>query len=161
MADPATRALFQRLLDEGRPEWIVLMALANTVMNHRMRRSREPPMTASRRAVENQAAKEMRREEQRATRRHRSRDPEHSRMQLSLVAATVAQFWGLQINQETPDFDAIEALLKTRYRYWDDDTDHPSYFAALSHAARDESGHREQASASSRPGHLLRASGDR
>ncbi|MGO9221324.1 MAG: hypothetical protein ACLP5E_26715 [Streptosporangiaceae bacterium] len=36
---------------------------------------------------------------------------------LRLVAATAAQFWGLQINQETPDLDAIESLLKARYKY--------------------------------------------
>ncbi|HVB42379.1 MAG TPA: hypothetical protein VNF47_06665 [Streptosporangiaceae bacterium] len=47
---------------------------------------------------------------------------------LGLVTATVAKFWGLEVNQDTPDFDAIEALLKARYRYWDDDSEHTSYF---------------------------------
>jgi hypothetical protein len=45
-------------------------------------------------------------------------------VQLNLVAATIAQFWGLTLNQETPDFEAIEALLRTRYRYWVDDIDY-------------------------------------
>ena len=31
-------------------------------------------------------------------------------------------------NRDTPDFDALEALLKTRYGYWDDDIEHRSYF---------------------------------
>ena len=46
-AGRSIRTLCQCLLYEGRPEWIVLMTLANLVMNYRMRLSREPPMTAS------------------------------------------------------------------------------------------------------------------
>jgi len=49
-------------------------------------------------------------------------------MHLCFVTATIARFWGLEINQDTPDFDALEALLKTRYGYWDDDIEHRSYF---------------------------------
>jgi len=64
MADATIRTLCQRLLYEGRPEWIVLMTLANLVMNYRMRLSREPPMTASRGQWQAIAAEEMRREEQ-------------------------------------------------------------------------------------------------
>ena len=119
MADATIRTLCQRLLDEGRPEWIVLMTLANLVMNYRMRRSRKPPMTASHRQWQTIAAEEMRREEQ-------ASDPsppmteiaETFEMHLCLVTATIARFWGLEINQDNPDFDALEALLKTRYGYW-------------------------------------------
>ena len=75
------------------------------------------------------ATEEMRREEQ-------ASDPsppmteiaETLGMHLCFVTATIARFWGLEINQDTPDFDALEALLKTRYGYWDDDIEHRSYF---------------------------------
>jgi hypothetical protein len=129
MADATIRTLCQRLLYEGRPEWIVLMTLANLVMNYRMRLSREPPMTASRGQWQAIATEEMRREEQ-------ASDPsppmteiaETLGMHLCFVTATIARFWGLEINQDTPDFDALEAQLKTRYGYWDDDIEHRSYF---------------------------------
>ena len=137
MAVPAIRALLRRLSEEGRPEWIILMALANTVMNHRMRERGRPLASVPDEQWKVQAVREMQKEE-------KPGDPSPSPaeisdvlpLQLNLVAATVAQFWGLQINQKTPDLDAIESLLKARYKYWDDDTDHPSYFAALSRAAR-------------------------
>ena len=95
MADTTVRTLCQRLLHEGRPEWIVLMTLANLVMNYRMRRSRKPPMTASNGQWQTIAAAEMRREEQ-------ASDPsppmteiaETFEMHLSLVTATIARFWG-------------------------------------------------------------------
>jgi len=48
--------------------------------------------------------------------------------QLGLVTATIAKFWGLEINKETPDIGAIEAVLKARYQYWDDNVEHTSYF---------------------------------
>ena len=132
MAKSATRAQLRRLVDEGRPEWIVLMALANVVMNHRLRESGWLLVRTPDEQWKARAAEEMRREE-------RPDDPSPSPaevsealpLQLNLVTATVAQFWGLQNNQQTPDFDAIESLLRARYRYWDDDTDHPGHFAAL------------------------------
>jgi len=105
------------------------MALANIVMNYRMRLSHAPLVTTPDGQWRARAAEEMRREEH-------ADDPsppmtdiaETLEMHLSLVTATVAKFWGLEVSQDTPDFDAIEALLKSRYRYWDDDTEHTSYF---------------------------------
>ena len=97
--------------------------------NYRVHRSRKLPMTASGGQWQTIATEEMRREEQ-------ASDPSSPmaeitdtfEMHLCLVTATVARFWGLEINQDTPDFDALEALLKTRYGYWDDDIEHMSYF---------------------------------
>jgi hypothetical protein len=85
--------------------------------------------SASERQWQTTAIEEMHREE-------RASDPsppvaeiaETFEMHLCLITATVARFWGLEINQDTPDFGAFESLLKTRYRYWDDDIDHTSYF---------------------------------
>jgi hypothetical protein len=129
MAIPEIRILFRQLAEEGRPEWIILMALANTVMNYRMRKIRRPLTAMPDEQWKARAFLEMHREEQPG-------DPSPSPaeiietfpMQLRFVAATVAQFWGLQINQKTPDFDAIAALLKARYKYWEDDIDHASHF---------------------------------
>lgn len=105
------------------------MALANTVMNYRMRKLGKPLVAVPDEQWQARAIEEMHREEQ-------PDDPSPSaaeiidalHIQLNLVAATVARFWGLEINQQTPDFVAIEALLKSRYKYWDDDTDHVSHF---------------------------------
>ncbi len=36
--------------------------------------------------------------------------------------------WGLELQQETPDFPAIERLLAKRYGYWDDDVPHDDPF---------------------------------
>jgi hypothetical protein len=130
LSDPAAGALLRRLADEGRPEWIILMALANTVMNHRLLKPGRTSACFPGEQWKSLAQKEIRREEQPG-------DPSPSAaeicdalpVQLNLVAATVAQFWGLTLNRETPDFEAIEALLRTRYRYWADDTDHASHFS--------------------------------
>jgi hypothetical protein len=130
LSDPAAGALLRRLADEGRPEWVVLMALANTVMNHRLLKPGRTSASFRGEQWKALAQEEIRREEQPG-------DPSPSAVeicdalpvQLNLVAATIAQFWGLTLNQETPDFEAIESLLRTRYRYWADDTDHASHFS--------------------------------
>jgi hypothetical protein len=129
LSDPAAGALLRRLADGGRPEWIVLMALANTVMNHRLLTLGMTSAHFSGEQWTSLAREEVRREEQPG-------DPSPSAaeickvlpMQLNLVAATIAKFWGLALNQETPNLEAIETLLRTRYQYWADDTDHASYF---------------------------------
>ncbi|MEV6986504.1 hypothetical protein AB0M95_35320 [Sphaerisporangium sp. NPDC051017] len=131
LADVAIRERLISLIDEGRPEWIVLMTLANIVANHRITylhgKLDGPPDEQRQR----EAFNEMRRPEQ-------VEDPPTSleeitqtfEMRLAITAATVAQSWGLVVNQDTPDFSAIEALLKARYRYWEDDIEHKSYFRA-------------------------------
>jgi hypothetical protein len=131
LADSALRALCTRLITEGRPEWIVLMTLANVVMNFRMNRLNGPLNTMPDERWRQRAMEEMRREE-------RADDPAPStseiadnfEMQLALVTATIAKFWGLEINRETPDFDAVETTLKNRYHYWADDIKHSDFFAA-------------------------------
>ena len=108
------------------------MALANLVADYRTRLSRELAVTPSLGRWQTLAAEEMRREEQ-------ASDPSPLMteiatafpVQLCLVTALTARFWGLEINQDTSDFDALEALLKTRYGYWDDDIEHTSYFLQL------------------------------
>jgi hypothetical protein len=130
LSDPAAGARLRQLAGEGRPEWIILMALANTVMNHRLLKPGTTPASFSSEQWIALAHKELRREEQ-------PDDPSPSAaeicdalpVQLNLVAANTAQFWGLTLNQETPDFEAIESLLRTRYRYWADDTDHASHLS--------------------------------
>lgn len=129
LADPTLQALCARLVAEGRPEWIVLMALANVVVNFRVRRLHGPPGRMPDARWPQRAGEEMRREE-------RPDDPTPSiaeitetfAMQVNIVAATIARFWGLELNRDTPEFGAVEAVLKDRYRYWDDDVEHASFF---------------------------------
>ncbi|MFG3642437.1 hypothetical protein ACGF3C_19460 [Micromonospora sp. NPDC047762] len=118
MGDASLREHFADLLADGRREWHLLMALANLVLNHRM--------LVGTGSVPSRVTKDdLIREEQ-------ADDPMPSngqiREQFGTFLATgvisAANSWGLQVNQVTPDIAAIEALLKTRYRYWDDDIDH-------------------------------------
>jgi hypothetical protein len=129
LADESLRTMFARLLAEGRKEWHLLMALANVVLNHRIDYLHGPldGMPDERRyALEREY---LRREE--------ANDPSPSSTQiaklfeihLALVAVSTATTWGLEINQDTPDFRAIEGLLKSRYRYWEDDVEHNSFFS--------------------------------
>lgn len=118
LRDTSLRAHFADLLAGGRKEWHLLMALANLVLNHWML-----VLTGS---VPSRVAKDD------ITREQQADDPMPSNAQIreqfdTFLAAGVvsaAESWGLQVNQVTPDIAAIEALLKTRYRYWDDDIDH-------------------------------------
>jgi len=48
---------------------------------------------------------------------------------MATTTTLAARFWGLQINQSTPDFGAIEQLLKVRYHHRDDDVDDVPLFA--------------------------------
>jgi hypothetical protein len=132
LTDKTLRAMFSRLLREGRKEWHLLMALANLTLNHRINNGHGPlagPPDGLRRVVE--------REE--LTREERAEDPSPSVAEitesfdifLAIAAASVATTWGLQINQETPDLEAIEALLRKRYRYWEDDVEHAPFFSPL------------------------------
>ncbi|NJC66227.1 hypothetical protein HC028_17195 [Planosporangium flavigriseum] len=129
LADEALRAMFTRLLSEGRKEWHLLMALANLALNHRINHRYGPlvgPSDQLRRAVE--------REE--LTREERAEDSSPSVAEiagtfdrfLALAAVSVATTWGLQVNQDTPHLQAVEALLKARYRYWEDDVEHMPFF---------------------------------
>ena len=46
--------------------------------------------------------------------------------QLSMLS--LLKHWGLECQQRTPDFPAIERLLASRYGYWDDDVPHDDPF---------------------------------
>jgi hypothetical protein len=129
LADETLRAHFVRLLGEGRKEWHLLMALANLVLNHRMSARHGTlvgPPDQLRPAV---AQEDLIREE-------RADDPRPSVAEiaetfdifLATAVVSVAMTWGLQVNQATPDLPAIEALLRMRYRYWDDDVEHIPFF---------------------------------
>jgi len=112
------------------------MTLANVIVNYRMRplaSSSDGPADERWRRT---AIEEMRREE-------RIDDPAPSTadiakmfpMQLAATTLSIAKFWGLEINRDTPEADAIEELLKPRYRYWEDDIEHPSYFTISGESA--------------------------
>jgi hypothetical protein len=45
-----------------------------------------------------------------------------------LALLAVAQNYGLEARQRTPDFDSLEELLAARYGYWTVDADHPPLF---------------------------------
>lgn len=125
LADVHLKALLTRAVEDGRPEWIVMMALANIVMNHRITAQFGPltdPDAARRRGLTDD---QMRRPEE-------ADDPSPSpgqvvdelELQLGIVTVTIARFWGLAVHQQTPELDAIESVLKSRYHFWEDDVEH-------------------------------------
>ncbi|MFF4241470.1 hypothetical protein ACFYYL_36880 [Actinomadura geliboluensis] len=129
LADPTAKEMLRRSVSEGRPEWIVLMALSAIVANFRLFLRYGPLFGPLDSQSQQRAAEEMRREE-------RADDPAPSvsdvlnkfELQLGIVTVTIVKFWGLEINRATPDFAAIENVLRLRYRFWDDDVDHARYF---------------------------------
>lgn len=54
---------------------------------------------------------------------------EHLRTSLRLSMLSTVRVVGLEINQMTPDFEAIEDFLSQRHRYWEDDVPHSDPFA--------------------------------
>jgi hypothetical protein len=129
LADETLRAKFAHLLGEGRKEWHLLMALANLVLNHRM-----PARRGTLVGPPDQMRRVVRPED--LTREERADDPRPSVAEiaesfdrfLAIAAVSVATTWGLQVNRATPDLPAVEALLRARYRYWDDDVEHIPFF---------------------------------
>ena len=122
LADKTLRAMFSRLLHEGRKEWHLLMALANLTLNHRINNRHGPlagPPDRLRRVVE--------REE--LTREERAEDPSPSVAEitesfdvfLAIAAASSLRRGACRSTKRLRTFEAIEALLRKRYRYWEDD----------------------------------------
>lgn len=110
MADERLRTHFVRLLNEGRKEWHLLMALANLALNHRMS-ARHGTVVGPPGHLRRMTGP------QDLTREERADDPQPSVAEiaetfdrfLAVVAVSVATTWGLQVNQATPDLPAIEA----------------------------------------------------
>ncbi|WP_199517288.1 hypothetical protein [Nucisporomicrobium flavum] len=105
LSDATLRARFADLLADGRKEWHLLMALANLVINHRL--------LVRTGTVPNRVTKaDIAREEQ-------TDDPMPSTAQireqfdtfLAIGVVSVADSWGLKVNQVTPNITAIEGAL--------------------------------------------------
>ena len=91
--------------------------------------SREPPITASRGQWQTIAS---RRDAQGGTGQRPvatdDRDRRDTRDTSLLRNSDHREVLGTGDQPGRADFDALEALLKTRYGYWDDDIEHRSYF---------------------------------
>lgn len=49
-------------------------------------------------------------------------------MSMKASIGPVAQSWGLSVQRQTPDFDAIRNLLVDRFRLLEDDVTHDNWF---------------------------------
>jgi hypothetical protein len=120
-----------RLRKKGWLDWHVLVAVLNTVVNHRME-ARQPEWASD-------PGKEARPEEVMAP------DPEidgafpvsmlsekHITKMLDLSKAATLRGLGLELRQAVPDFPAIDDFLANRYHYWDDDVEHDDPFRSTS-----------------------------
>lgn len=115
--------LVARLRREGWLDWHILTAVMNIALNYRLASS--GPMPPSKERMEEAL--------QRFSGPEDAKDVPiplgaftYERMNETRRVAmlSVANNWGLECHQRTPDMPAIERLLSARYGYWDDDVPH-------------------------------------
>ncbi|MFZ2308367.1 MAG: hypothetical protein WAW73_00610 [Rhodoferax sp.] len=115
---------------DGRKDWWILLVLMNTVVNYRARMltgGRDVP------AMEEYMSKAIHDDE--------SADAiefpeeilygEEMKMSTAIFTFSTARTWNLKLRSQTPDIDAVERLLKVRYRQDSDDVEHADPFEKL------------------------------
>jgi hypothetical protein len=131
LADEQFRDLIHRLRTEGYLDWEILLLIANISVDFRLKQLL--PITAP-------VDKQIRLMKDLFFREEEEDDVEvpvsiftyerfeiGKRIQLGAIAVT----WGLQIHQQTPDFNALERLLDERYHNSVDDVEHDDLFKEL------------------------------
>lgn len=130
-----TRSRFQQWVAthraDGRKDWWILLVLMNTIVNYRARMltgGRDVP------AMEEYLSKAIHEDE--------SADAiefpeeilygEEMKMSTAIYTFSTARTWNLKLRSQTPDIDAIERLLKVRYRQNSDDVEHADPFRSSS-----------------------------
>jgi hypothetical protein len=135
-ADDAFLAAVGELRERGWLDWHVLQALANAAMNRQLQR--EGLATHGHLEAANRRAREL-------MESGSIDDDVLDSLVLTIddlefarrsSIPLVIRVYGLELNQSTPDFAAIDRLLGERYGYWTDDVDHPRYFTNASAAGR-------------------------
>lgn len=113
---------------DGRKDWWILLVLMNTVLNYRARLTVAPHDVQGLRQYMSKALNE-----------EESADAvefpvetlfsEETKMSASSFMMTTANVWNLTVRSRTPDINAIEKLLRTRYGQATDDVEHIDPFS--------------------------------
>ena len=117
----------RRLREAGWLDWHLLTAIASIVMTYRFSSTGQDPRDPSAREEMVQAAFEPEHESSLVPPAHTFTAVEMQRAR-HVAMLPLVRHWGLEFNQPTPDFPAIERLLAARYGYWDDDVEHVDPF---------------------------------
>jgi hypothetical protein len=121
------RETVRTLRGGGWRDWHILMAAVHVALNYRLRRAQELGLS-QREVIE--LAREWRHQPERENSIPvplEEFSSENLQMQLRLSMVATVKSYGLQLPGQTPDLDAVSDLLGERYRYWEDDIEHPDY----------------------------------
>jgi hypothetical protein len=127
-ADPSFQTTVAGLRAEGWKDWHILLAVYNIVINFRMSqqlRAGTSPEVAMR--LQRNVMSDPEREDATPVPLERfNRDRMIEAIRLAQTATL--KNWDLVIRQQTPDFPAIDDLLRHRYHFWTEDIDHEEIF---------------------------------
>lgn len=125
--DIGFRMVVERLRADGWLDWHILHAIFSIVVNYRVSRHPEAcnldiynrlfQETMNAPETESSPPVPLGEFTEEALRQHQK---------LNMVASL--KTWGLESHKSTPDLDAIEHFLRSRYNYWTDDIDHSDPF---------------------------------
>lgn len=139
-ADSAFRTIAMRLKGEGWLDWHLITAIANQVGNHR-------PAWNGIELVVGMSPRDQERVGRLMQATEQSTDPqlpaedfteERLRFHLNGSAMHAVVNLGLQVNQQTPNVDAILKFLGDRYNYWTDDVPHDDIFGWNSQSTHEQ-----------------------
>ena len=118
--------VIQSLREKGWLDWHILSAIASATTNYRLnlRRAGHSNLSAMERLFQELRAEKA------------DWDPvpfgqyteEELMKQLRISMTSTLQLFGLECHQYTPDMEAIDHFLGTRYNYWKDDIEHDDLF---------------------------------
>jgi hypothetical protein len=136
-ADPAFQATVASLRADGWKDWHILLAAYNVVVNFRISqqvRAGTPPDIATR--LQRNAMNDPERADAAPVPLERfSRDRMIDAIRLAQTATVKS--WDLVLRQQTPDFPAVDDLLRHRYHFWIEDIDRTRSFPRELHVAND------------------------
>jgi len=129
LKDQAFLGQIKKLRESGYLDWEILLIVANICVADRVQ-SLLPP-TAPLHEQERVMKELMFREEAESDKQISPSifTEERVTLQRKIFLASVAGTWGLVLQQQTPDFEALDKLLDARYHNSDDDIPHPEFFS--------------------------------
>lgn len=126
--DPHFCALVSQLRKEGWRDWHILQALANAAANERLnRRHRTDALGPETMTVMRELINEEETSEESEKLPDSVFSEENLRTHLTTSITVFAAYHGLEVQQRTPDFPALERLLTERYGF-KDDVEHDAVF---------------------------------
>jgi hypothetical protein len=128
-SNPSFVQVREELRAGGWPDHLILLAIFNITMNHRVAVSGLDPFDAGdrERLQELQEQPETKGSPLAPASRFTVEEMDQARR---LAMVSTLKLWDLTVHCPTPDLDAVEALLAERYAYWTADVEHDDPFPA-------------------------------